>query len=368
MRDEVEAALDQCLKWMRAGMPVEACLARYPEYAKDLRPLLEMVPQIGRVLTPPASRAARAEGQKRMLATLERRRQARDRLGPVLYTVRRVLITLFRAPAAAGLRARPVWQSALLSLVLLVVTGSGLALAASSYSLPGEALYPMKLARQELQVALTFDKTSQASLERRFEVQRREEVGLALAAANRGEVHFGGTLEDVQAGIWNISGLMIQLDERTSVVAEPDLGAHVRVRGRLPGDGSLRAIEIEVLGREGDDLPVPGPAESEALASETQEPAPTAEPTEPSELKGATEPPSTPTVVPRPPTATPEPEHAGEVDDDAAQDDTSLASDDDDGDEHEADDDGDRDDDDEPDDDDHEETSATSEADETPDD
>jgi hypothetical protein len=357
MRDEVEAALDLCLKWMRTGMPVEVCLARYPEYARDLQPLLEMVPQVGRVLTPPASRMTRAAGQKRMLAALERRRQARDRLGPVLYTLRRVLIAIFRAPAAAGMGAKPVWQSALLSLVLLVVTGSGLALAASSYSLPGEALYPMKLARQELQVTLTFDKTSQASLERRIEVQRREEVGLALAAANRGEVHFGGTLEDVQAGIWNISGLMIQLDERTSVVAEPDLGAHVRVRGRLPGDGSLRALEIEVLDPPADDVPVPGPAESEALVSETQEPAPTAGPTEPSALKGAIEPSSTPTVVPRLPTATPEPGDTDEVEDDATQqDDAPLASSDED----------DRDDDDGNDE--HEETSGTSEADETPDD
>lgn len=368
MRDDVAAALDQCLEWMRAGTPVETCLARYPEYATELRPLLQMVPHVGRVLTPPASRTARDKGQKRMLAALDQRRQARERLGPVVYALRQGLTALFRAPAAAGRGGRPVWQSALLSLILLVLTGSGLALAASSYSLPGEPLYPMKLARQELHLALTFDPVSQASLERRLEAQRRREVGLALAAANRGEVHFAGTLEEVQADRWDVSGLTIQLDERTKIGAEPALGAQLRVRGRLPGDGSLRAVEIEVLSSEGDDPPALEAADAEILPGETRE---LTEPaaTEPAETAQADETatlPSTPTIVSRPPdaTATPEPQYTDEADDDSTgSNDTPQPDDDDDDDEDEEfeDDAG------EPEDDAHDEA-HTPEPDETPDD
>ena len=277
MRHEVEAALDQCLEWMRGGTALETCLSRYPEYASELRPLLETVTQVGRVLTPPASRTARAHGQERMLAALDRHRQERERLGPVAYALRQVMGALFRAPAAGGLAGKPIWQSALLSLVILIATGSGLALAASGYSLPGEALYPMKLARQELQVALTLDADGQASLQSRFEGQRRQEVELALAAGNRGEVHFAGTLDDVQPGQWTVAGLGVLVTAQTEVSAEPVLGTQVRVRGSLPGDGSLRAIELEILDDEGADTAVFEATDTKRPASPTPEPTDTPE-------------------------------------------------------------------------------------------
>jgi hypothetical protein len=253
MSDDVQAALDHCLELMRGGTAVETCLSSYPEYAKELRPLLEMVTQMGRVLTPPASRTARAEGQQRMLAALAGRRQQRERLGPVAYALRQALHGLSLAFAGGGLVGRSVLRGIVLSLAILAVSGGGLALAASGYSLPGEALYPMKVARQELQVALTLDPERQLSLQQQFEAQHRQEISLALAAGNRGEVHFSGALEDVQPGQWTVAGLRVGLNPQTRVSAEPELGAVVRVRGRLPGDGSLEAIELEILGDQRDD-------------------------------------------------------------------------------------------------------------------
>ena len=39
----IESILDECLEEIRAGRAtVAACLARYPEYADDLKPLLEV--------------------------------------------------------------------------------------------------------------------------------------------------------------------------------------------------------------------------------------------------------------------------------------------------------------------------------------
>ena len=272
MRHEVDAALDQCLEWMRGGTAVETCLSRYPEYADELRPLLETVTQVGRVLTPPASRTARAEGQERMLAALAKRRERRERLGPVAFGLRQLLGNLFGAFTTGGLARRPIWQSALLSLVILIFTGSGLALAASGYSLPGEALYSMKLARQELQVALTLDPADQEALLRQFEAQRRQEVGLALAAGNHGEVSFTGTLEDVQSGQWMVAGLGVRVGADTEVSAEPVVGRQVRVLGQLPGDGSLQATSLQVLGDEREEIVGPEATETEPAASQTPEP------------------------------------------------------------------------------------------------
>lgn len=274
----MEAALNQCLEWMRGGTAVETCLSRYPEYATELRPLLETVTQVGRVLTPPASRTARAEGQTRMLAALAKRQEQRERLGPVAYGLRQALGILFSAPAGGGLARKPIWQSALLSVVILLFTSSGLALAASGYSLPGEALYSMKLARQELQVALTLDSADQEALLHQFEAQRRQEVSLALAAGNRGEVSFTGTLEDVQSGLWTVAGLSVRVSAETAVNAEPAVGTKIRVLGRLPGDGSLQAMALQILGDEREEMVRPEATETEPTTGPT--PVPTQAPTE----------------------------------------------------------------------------------------
>ena len=41
MAKDFEAALDECLVAIAGGAPVSECLGRYPEYADQLRPLLE---------------------------------------------------------------------------------------------------------------------------------------------------------------------------------------------------------------------------------------------------------------------------------------------------------------------------------------
>ena len=60
-----EDSLNDCLDRMQRGETLEACLARYPEHADDLRALLQ-VGQILRVSPPPLSSAARREGNFRI--------------------------------------------------------------------------------------------------------------------------------------------------------------------------------------------------------------------------------------------------------------------------------------------------------------
>ena len=41
MARSLETVLDECLALLRQGADVESCLARYPEYAQELKGLLE---------------------------------------------------------------------------------------------------------------------------------------------------------------------------------------------------------------------------------------------------------------------------------------------------------------------------------------
>ena len=46
MEREIELLLDKCIVEMRKGKNIEECVAQFPEYADQLKPLLELARQI----------------------------------------------------------------------------------------------------------------------------------------------------------------------------------------------------------------------------------------------------------------------------------------------------------------------------------
>jgi hypothetical protein len=79
MKRDVNHALDECLALLGEGRTtLEECLARYPEYASDLVPLLEIAIQVRSMSQPTPDPTAFAAGKQRMLRALadKERRQA----------------------------------------------------------------------------------------------------------------------------------------------------------------------------------------------------------------------------------------------------------------------------------------------------
>ena len=288
MRPEIDAALDECLEDLRRGLELERCLDRYPEYAAELRPLLQTVMRMGRVLTPPAMEEARAAGRERMLAALARRE---GRAG------------FWRRPGSALAFPRPTglapaWRLAALALVLLLVGGvlAGAA-SAASVATPGQALYPLKEAARQVRLSLTLDPASRELLEGEVAEARRRDVAAALQAGRRARVAFQGTLEAAEGRQWSIGGLPVTLDPETVIQGPAQVGALVRVQGRLPGDGRLLAGRIEVEMPAGPPTPTPT-ATMTVTGAPTREATPTLAPSQ--------TPTPTPTVTPMPAvTATP---------------------------------------------------------------
>lgn len=75
MDQELSEALDQCLILLDEGLGVDECLARYPEQAEELRPLLEVATDIRRVSPPKPSLTAFADGKRRMLEALSAKQE-----------------------------------------------------------------------------------------------------------------------------------------------------------------------------------------------------------------------------------------------------------------------------------------------------
>lgn len=118
--DELELALEDCLQRMSAGKSsLGQCLARYPQHATELRPMLEAAVRLqeGRKLRPSGSVRTRTRG-KIMNYIEQHPRQPR--------TMRAVPRLAFGMVVLA---------------LLLMLTGTGFAQAA----LPGEPLYGLKL-------------------------------------------------------------------------------------------------------------------------------------------------------------------------------------------------------------------------------
>jgi len=300
MRHDFDTALDQCLTWLRGGMGIEECLASYPEYANQLRPLLELAIQVGRVITPASSTAARAAGEQRMLTAFAQRQERVARISPLILYLQRVIRDLTRGGPG---HFRPAWNLAIVSLFILSIAGGGLTVAASAHSLPGDALYSVKMVAQQTRLFLTRDSETHRQLEEQFSVQQRRDVQSVLKAGRRVDVEFRGTLQRMDETLWVVDGLPVILQDTTTILGRPYLGTTIRVRGIVSGEGSLLATWLKVESEEATLTPeTPTPA---ATSTPTATPTPT-----PTSIPTST---PTPTDTPTPtstiaPTDTPEPE------------------------------------------------------------
>jgi len=247
MRHNLDTALDQCLTWLRGGMAIEDCLASYPEYANQLRPLLELATQVGRVITPASSATARADGEQRMLAALAQRQERAAKTSPVIWYLQRAIQSL--TSWSLG-RLRPAWNLAIVSLFILSIAVSALTVVASTRSLPGDALYPLKMVAQQTRLFLTSDSETHRRLEEQFHSQQRRDVESVLKAGRQVDVEFWGILQQMDGTLWIVDDLAVSLQDTTTILGRPYLGAVIRVRGIVPGDGSLLATWLEVESEE----------------------------------------------------------------------------------------------------------------------
>ena len=306
MNNEFDAALNECLDLLRTGVDIPTCLAHYPQYADRLRPLIKLAADVHAVVTPAPASAARLAGRQRMLEALAQRQARPSASAPAIAP------TFVHRSAPASVRpVRPKMRRTQYSLrlafavlLIAIVAASGTVAAAES-SLPGDMLYPVKLAAQQTQIALTFDTAARSQLEEQSKAQQWQDVQAAQRAGRQATIELEGQLEQIEGNTWVVSGAKLTVEPGATLIGKPHIGAWVAIRGHLPGDGSLVATAMTV--RNGSKLP-PTVTAHPTAPSETPVPTRTPEPTEtpkPTEV-------AQPTRVPEPtkeikPTETPQP-------------------------------------------------------------
>ncbi len=158
---QFENILDECLERLIKGETVERCLESYPEQALELEPLLRTAQETreAAAITPRAHFKARAR-----------------------YEFRSALRTELSQKTGSLSVLRRGWVVALMVISILLVSGGGTALAAGN-SMPDSPLYQVKLATEQVQLALTPSALGKAQLCARLADRRVVEI---IYLANKG--------------------------------------------------------------------------------------------------------------------------------------------------------------------------------------
>jgi uncharacterized membrane protein YgcG len=249
MDAQLEIKLIECLSQLDDGEPLDRILARYPDDAASLRPLLETATALEALREEP-SEPARIASRRAFLARAHELREAASR--PRFWLPRRMATAI-----------------AALALALVFLGGT---VAASALALPDEPLYGVKRAVEDAQLLVAAGVQKEQLVER-FEQRRRDEVNMLLAMRRDATITFDGAIESVQPDGLDISGLYLHVDRATVISGAPIVGRSARVQGYTRG-GQLFATFISVEPSSGPIIIPTAQPTATAAPSETPSPAP----------------------------------------------------------------------------------------------
>ncbi len=166
MSREFVETLDECVERLTKGESIQSCLNRYPMYAEELRPLLEVAASTIRaaenVRPDLAARERNFQRFSQAISTTARRREERS---PWWQPWKSRGFTHLARPVLVGFMA-----------IALLTTGVGATTAASSNSVPGEPLYWVKATRESVESRLPRSSEDRASYEAKLAQVRGDEV------------------------------------------------------------------------------------------------------------------------------------------------------------------------------------------------
>jgi len=190
MEQNIELLLDNCIDENRKGKSVDECLANYPQYANQLKPLLQLTVQIKNLPLPNPSFEALSSALINIGKEMERDTEAKVIPEELVPAQRDVLQNRFTSPmkkrksfAILSVFRKPKLVWALSSFLFFAVIFG--AVTVSAESLPGDILYPLKLVTEKVNFLLTFDSYGKAELRLNFSDKRLNELVEVFQQSNK---------------------------------------------------------------------------------------------------------------------------------------------------------------------------------------
>ena len=235
MSDQLIDAFDECTTALLEGTSLEDCLARYPQFAEELRPMLLAAADARHYIhsmeiPPQAQSASRAK-------YMEAINQARQADQP-----RRKRIHL----SLSFLSTRIAIISA--GIVLSIILGTYGVVSASANSQPGDLLYGVKRTAERTRLLFSTSHEDHALQEAQIAQHRAEEAHKITMQARTASIEFGGPLESLKGELGVVAGMPVTIAHDTQILGEPEIGLYVWVIGRSQPDRTIRAATIRVEG------------------------------------------------------------------------------------------------------------------------
>lgn len=201
--ERIERVLDRCVQQMQQGKAtLEDCLSRYPAHRAELAELLPLVVDLRQAPQVSLSPASVREGRRQLLEQI----QPRPRPG---WSLRSALPLGWRQggqPLFTARRLSMAWILVIAAVVSLMA-GGGVVYAADA-AVPGDFLYSLDRAVEEVRVDLARDPEAAFRLQLRFAEERLEEAGELYAAGDAANVKnaLAGYSESLQAAVRHMAG------------------------------------------------------------------------------------------------------------------------------------------------------------------
>ena len=222
--------LEICLQEIEKGAEVESVLLRYPDLADELRPILQAsIGAKSMAVTAPSADVVR-RNRSRVLQHAAQMREGKVKSSQRIWfaSLRRIAVTL-------------------VVVIVLFVSGTGL-VGASSNTLPGDNLYPVKRTWEGLRLFFTFNPLERQALESEHENERLHEVQEVLAEGRSTEVDFNGMVTSQTGNEWVVANVRVLISNQTEIRDQGiTVGSPVRVRGVTQGNGTVTAERIRLL-------------------------------------------------------------------------------------------------------------------------
>ncbi|KAF0106252.1 MAG: hypothetical protein FD147_2543 [Chloroflexi bacterium] len=173
MNDDISLILADCLEALeQSELTLDQCLARYPEHRRELELLLKAALELCAAPESPSTPTSPETARARLLRHLPPRPSVT--FSPLSRSIWQNLIFSFR-------QRRPAMMTLIMiiSLFVSLVAGGG-AVYASGDALPGEVLYPVKVAVEGARLAASFSDAGDAALLLEFAGERLDEARALL--------------------------------------------------------------------------------------------------------------------------------------------------------------------------------------------
>jgi len=230
MNNQLSDILEICLQEIENGADVEAALARYPEFAEDLRPILETSIEAKSLAVPDPSPEVVRRNRSKVLQQAAQMREVQARPSRRLWSVplRRALVSL--------------------AVISIIFIGTNGLVHASAKTLPGDNLYPVKRSWEDVQVMLTFNTQARTQLEVKQEDERLNELNDLFEKGRSASVEFTGTLTGQNGNLWQVANIPVLISAQTNFGGQTmKIGNAIRVTGLTQAGGTVLAEHVVLL-------------------------------------------------------------------------------------------------------------------------